>query len=59
VSDKLDFSNALNCNGCDLILETFSPDQTPEIYCLVHFAYFPEPILAFDDWEILSREGAQ
>ena len=55
---RLDFSNAFNCIRRDLILEAIAA-RSPEIYSLVHSAYSCEPILAFGDREIFSREGAQ
>ena len=42
----------------DLILDNIV-SHTPEIYRLVHAAYFCEPILAFGEHQILSKEGAQ
>ena len=55
---KLYFSNAFNCIGRDLILDTTAA-HTPEIYRLVHSAYSCEPILSFGEHEIFSREAAQ
>jgi len=52
---KLDFSNAFNCIRRDLILEAIAA-RSPETYSLVHSTYSCEPILAFGDREILSRE---
>jgi len=52
---KLDFSNAFNCIRRDLILEAIAA-RSPETYSFVHSAYSCEPILAFGDREILSRE---
>ena len=55
---KLDFSNAFNSVRRDLILDSIAA-HSPEIYRLVHAAYSCEPILAFGDHQILSKEGTQ
>ena len=56
---KLDFLNAFNSIRRNVILEAVAANM-PEIYRLIHAAYFCEPILVYyGDHQLRSREGAQ
>ena len=55
---KLDFNNAFNSIRRDLVLDS-TADKTPELYRFVYASSPCNPILTFDDKQILSREGFQ
>ena len=54
----LDFSNMFNSIRRDVILD-MEALEILELYRLVHTAYSCEPILIFDNFRILLREGSQ
>ena len=55
---KLDFINAFNSVQWDVVLDA-AAQNTPELYRFVHAAYSCEPILAFGEHQILSKEAFQ
>ena len=55
---KLDFYNAFNSIGRDLLLDTV-PRNMPELYRFTLATYSCEPSLTFGDQVIPSREGSQ